>query len=259
MQYSSLQPTSALLVGLISLALVGPTNATLTITEVDLANDKVELVNLTANTVDASSWFLCNRVNGSPFYPSMASAAIDTNLSTATSLVVAPGEILVLEKAGLFPDANGELGTYNVNSFGSTSAIEDYIAWGGGGFRDGVAAGAGIWAIDEFVDVSGIMANETIQLTFGQPGDSEQDYFIDASTLGAFGPSAPTNAPLIRITSSSPGFAQISWTPDTPGFVLQEADSLAPTSWTNSISGTTNPVVIPATTPAKFYRLNNQP
>jgi hypothetical protein len=47
----------------------------------------------------------------------------------------------------------------------------------------------------------------------------------------------------------------VSWTPDTPGFVLQESVSLAPSAWTNSISGSTNPIVVPATVPTKFYRL----
>ena len=41
------------------------------------------------------------------------------------------------------------------------------------------------------------------------------------------------------------------------GFVLQETDSLSPTNWVNSVSGTNNPTVVPATMPAKFYRLSN--
>lgn len=45
------------------------------------------------------------------------------------------------------------------------------------------------------------------------------------------------------------------WAPATPGFVLQETGSLSPANWTNSPSGATNPIVVPATLPAKFYRL----
>ena len=63
-------------------------------------------------------------------------------------------------------------------------------------------------------------------------------------------------APLLSITSAGLGQAQISWEPDTPGFVLQETLSLSPTNWVNSASGTNNPVVVPAATPTKFYRLN---
>jgi hypothetical protein len=61
--------------------------------------------------------------------------------------------------------------------------------------------------------------------------------------------------PTLTIVPASPGFATISWTPATPGFVLQETLSLSPTNWVNSPSATTNPIVVPATLPTKFYRL----
>ena len=64
-----------------------------------------------------------------------------------------------------------------------------------------------------------------------------------------------TGAPTLTIASATPGNATISWTPSTPGFVLQETLSLLPTNWVNSASGATNPVTVPATLPAKFYRL----
>ncbi len=63
------------------------------------------------------------------------------------------------------------------------------------------------------------------------------------------------DAPKLTIVSGAPGLALISWAPQTPGFVLQEALSLSPTNWTPSASGATNPVTVPATFPAKFYRL----
>jgi len=64
-----------------------------------------------------------------------------------------------------------------------------------------------------------------------------------------------TNAPTLTIVPATPGNATISWTPSNPGFVLQETLVLSPASWTNSPSGATNPVVVPATFPAKFYRV----
>ncbi len=63
-------------------------------------------------------------------------------------------------------------------------------------------------------------------------------------------------APTLTIAPGAPGFALISWTPNTPGFVLQETPSLAPTNWVSSPSGPANPVVVPATLPTKFYRLH---
>jgi len=63
-------------------------------------------------------------------------------------------------------------------------------------------------------------------------------------------------APTLTIAPATPGNATVSWTPNTPGFVLQERASLSAGSWTNSPSGATNPVIVPATLPTKFYRLN---
>lgn len=62
-------------------------------------------------------------------------------------------------------------------------------------------------------------------------------------------------APLLAIAGAGAGQATISWSPNTLGFVLQETLSLSPTNWVNSPSGATNPIVVPASLPAKFYRL----
>jgi len=62
-------------------------------------------------------------------------------------------------------------------------------------------------------------------------------------------------APMLTIAPAAPGQATISWTPNTPGFLLQESASLSPINWTNSPSAATNPVAVPATLPKKFYRL----
>ena len=63
-------------------------------------------------------------------------------------------------------------------------------------------------------------------------------------------------APQLTIVPAAPGQGTISWTPATPGFVLQETPGLAPSNWVNSASGVTNPVTVPATGPSKFYRLH---
>ena len=63
-------------------------------------------------------------------------------------------------------------------------------------------------------------------------------------------------SPTLKIVPGPPGQATVSWTPNTPGFVLQEALILSPANWINSLSGATNPVVVPATATRKFYRLS---
>jgi hypothetical protein len=62
-------------------------------------------------------------------------------------------------------------------------------------------------------------------------------------------------APRLVITPAAPGFATVSWSPDTPGFVLQFSPTLTPPAWTNAPSGATNPVVVPAAGGERYYRL----
>ena len=95
--------------------------------------------------------------------------------------------------------------------------------------------------------------------TIGQPDAGGPMTNGVYSVTGGFWP-LPTviqtpGAPLLSMVSVSPGQATISWSPSTPGFVLQETWNLSSANWTNSVSGATNPVVVPAVVPAKFYRL----
>lgn len=62
-------------------------------------------------------------------------------------------------------------------------------------------------------------------------------------------------APTLTVVPAAPGFALISWSPNTPGFVLQESLTLDPPAWTNSPSGSSNPVTVPTTLGTKVYRL----
>jgi hypothetical protein len=62
-------------------------------------------------------------------------------------------------------------------------------------------------------------------------------------------------APTLIIVRATAGQVTISWSPNTPGYVLQETLSLSPTNWTFSSSGTNNPVTVPAQLASKFYRL----
>jgi hypothetical protein len=63
-------------------------------------------------------------------------------------------------------------------------------------------------------------------------------------------------SPTLSIAPASSGSATISWTPNTPGFVLQEGLRLSPADWTNSPSGGTNPATVTVALPTKFYRLS---
>jgi hypothetical protein len=62
------------------------------------------------------------------------------------------------------------------------------------------------------------------------------------------------DAPILSIVSAGPDQAMISWSPDTPGFILQETTALPVTNWVNSDSGTNNPVTLPASG-IKYFRV----
>jgi hypothetical protein len=95
--------------------------------------------------------------------------------------------------------------------------------------------------------------------TIGQPGAGRSMASGQFSLTGGFW-ALPTviqtvGAPTLTIAVAAPGSATISWSPNTAGFVLQETWSLSPANWTNSASGSTNPITFSAMAPAKFYRL----
>ena len=93
--------------------------------------------------------------------------------------------------------------------------------------------------------------------TIGQPdvgAMSGGNFSVSGGFWSLFAVQIP-GAPTLTIVPAAPGNAAISWTPNTPGFVLQETIGLSSTNWVNSPSGATNPIVIPATLPGKFYRL----
>ena len=99
----------------------------------------------------------------------------------------------------------------------------------------------------------------TISGTIGQPDAGGPMTNGQYSLTGGFWalPQAVQveGAPTLTITKGAPGFANISWAPATTTWVLQERVSLNSGSWSNSPSGATNPVVVPASLPTKFYRL----
>ena len=126
----------------------------------------------------------------------------------------------------------------------STTIFAQYsIPWftidGGGGTSTG-----GVYAVSGTIgqpDAGGPMTNGQYSVTGG--------FWVLPTAVQV------TGAPTLTLIPATPGNATILWTPNTPGFVLQEILNLATTNWINSVSGSTNPIVVPAMLPTKFYRL----
>ena len=103
-----------------------------------------------------------------------------------------------------------------------------------------------------------LFLQQTLSPTNGSPLDlSRSKYDIGGDGFYAgpflFGRVTPIRA-TVSMGAASPGFIALSWAPDLPDHVLQEKTSLS-TNWVNSASGTNNPVEVPATAPAMFYRV----
>lgn len=71
-------------------------------------------------------------------------------------------------------------------------------------------------------------------------------------------------APTLFLTRRDPAHVTLHWTPDTPGWVLQECTDLRAGEWTDVPGGTGGPgslpaeVTVPADQPRKFFRLKKQ-
>lgn len=118
-------------------------------------------------------------------------------------------------------------------------AIDWHTIDGGGGTSTG-----GVYSVSGTIgqpDAGGPMTNGQYSVTGG--------FWALPTAIQIVG------GPVLKIVPATPGNATISWTPNTPGFVLQETWGLSPANWTNSPSGAANPIVVPASQPTKFYRL----
>ena len=132
------------------------------------------------------------------------------------------------------------LPAFALNATAQSYGIDWHTIDGGGGTSAG-----GVYSLSGTIgqhDAGGPMTGGAYSLTGG----------FWALPFAVQTPGAPT----LAIVPFGPGQARVSWTPNTPGFVLQEALSLAPANWVNSPGGAANPVTVPAAIPAKFYRLH---
>jgi hypothetical protein len=129
--------------------------------------------------------------------------------------------------------------------FASTSFAQNYsIDWftidGGGGTSTG-----GVYSL------SG---------TIGQPDAgtlSGGSYSLIGGFWGAVIPVQQVGSPTLFIENLFNGNVRVTWVPNTPGFILQEAGSLnaTPVGWITPPAPYTNGATIPASLQTRFFRL----
>ena len=92
--------------------------------------------------------------------------------------------------------------------------------------------------------------------TIGQPDAGTLaggSYLLAGGFWGGAFAVQQVGSPTLFISRVGPD-VQLSWDPNTPGFVLEQSLSLAPAAW-SAVAGGVNGAVLPATGPTKFYRL----
>jgi hypothetical protein len=105
------------------------------ITEVNVSARTVELTNFGSSAQSLTGWFFCHRF----IYPSLSGS-------------LAAGETKQFSVS--FNQTSSDLGLYNSGSFGSSSAMQDFVQWGEGGLgREFVAVSKGIWSAGAFLTV----------------------------------------------------------------------------------------------------------
>jgi hypothetical protein len=74
---------------------------------------------------------------------------------------------------------------------------------------------------------------------------------------GALVPVQTAGGPTLYITNLFNGTARIAWTPDTPGFIVQQVTALTPMPivWSNAPVNYTNGATIPASPNMRYFRL----
>jgi hypothetical protein len=147
-------------------------NAQIIINEIFPLTESVELKNTGNMSVDVSTMILCNF----PDYSGLDELTIESG-----SLLLGPGELLVVS-GHPFDTADGELGLYVDNNFGSAASIRDYMEYGTSGHaRASVAMAAGIWTMGDFVPYPNFEGS----IQYNGSGNSSASWFVAASTLGA--------------------------------------------------------------------------
>jgi len=100
--------------------------------------------------------------------------------------------------------------------------------------------------------------NFSVTGTIGQPDAGTLtggSYSLRGGFWGALVPIQVEDAPLLSITATT-GNALISWSPSTPGWILQYTDDLSTGNWMNAASGGSNQVTVPYSPARRFFRLH---
>ena len=140
----------------------------------------IEVKNVGGMAMDISSLWLCRF----PDYIQFSDMSITCQ---GGDLTLEPGEVVVFSLPWSINTADDEMAIYSSNSFGSSSAIVDYVEWGTSGHqRSSVAQSAGIWSSGAFVPAF----SPSNSILYDGDGDTPEDW-----SEGMGSPCADNSAP----------------------------------------------------------------
>jgi len=130
-----------------------------------IPGNRVELKNIGNASMDISNLWLCDF----PAYDRIGNLTVSCG-----DFNVAPNETVTVQTSDISISENdGEMGLYLNSSFGNVNSIIDYVEWGSTGHgRSNVAASAGIWTSDDFVQAF----SSGKSLSYDGDGDLSSDW-----------------------------------------------------------------------------------
>ena len=141
--HRALRRSATAAVALLLLLLASSASAQIRMVSIDPATDEVVLRNFGAGNVDVATWWLC-RAPGT--YRQIS------GLSVSGPTLLGPGDEVTVVYTGQLGEPGQGVGLYETPSFGSASAIRDYMQYlTQSGVREPIAVAAGIWPDDDEV------------------------------------------------------------------------------------------------------------
>jgi len=137
------------LLSLVFVFLLGSNLKSQSLVFTEISENSVEILNQSSETVDLSTFWLCNR----PGY-----AMIGTLSTSCGDLMLPPGGLVTVTPSFTLNGAGDELGLFTNNSFADPNSVIDYVIWGerSGSTRESTAVSGGIWTAGERATFFGI-------------------------------------------------------------------------------------------------------
>jgi hypothetical protein len=167
---------------------------------------------------------------------------LDSTLDNLANDAPAPtGDVGMMDLFRYDPNGNRSFNTTNTTqawfSLDGQNLFVRFNQDQGGDFHDWYSPGGQMPRIQDAFGTPGATPNPTVEL-------------IGLDVIGYH-----FLVPSIAIAPAGTIMETISWSPNTPGFLLQENTNLLSSNWVDSISGTNNPTTVTNTTAVKFYRV----